>query len=89
MIKATSWKKNKGLSEDSKKKPLESNITKFEVIKAIKKKPNNKSPGQDGIPIEFYKLLWNVVGEDLINVYHKGLDDEQLSYNQYLAISLL
>ena len=79
---------NTGLSEDSKKQ-LESNITKFEVLKAIKKMPNNKSPGQDGIPIEFYKLLWNVVGEDLINVYHKGLDDEQLSYNQYLAISLL
>ena len=76
------------LSESSKNS-LDATITKDEVLKAVRKMHNNKSPGEDGIPVEFYKLYWNIISDDLIEVYLKGLDDNQLSYTQYLAIIIL
>ena len=47
---------------------------------------NNKSPGQDGICVEFYKMYWNEVQEDLFEVVAKGVDDRRLAHSQYLAI---
>ena len=73
----------------SSKQFMESIITKEEISKAIKKMPNNKSPGQDGIPVEFYKVYWNVIADDLLEVIHKGLDNKQLPYTQYLAVIVL
>ena len=29
-----------------------------------------KSPGSDGLPIEFYAALWDFLGEDLVNVFN-------------------
>ena len=37
-------------------------ITYEEIAKAIKDLPNNKSPGTDGFPIEFYKFFWKDIG---------------------------
>ena len=71
------------------KKYMDSIITKEEISNAIKKMPNNKSPGQDGIPVEFYKVYWNIVSDDLLQVIHKGLNDKQLPYTQYLAVIVL
>ena len=79
---------NASLSESSKAH-LDSIITKEEILKALKKMSNNKSPGEDGIPVEFYKLNWNMISDDLLEVYRTGLDDKQLSYTQYLAIIIL
>ena len=50
------------------------------------KMKKNKSPGQDGICVEFYKMYWNEVKEDLFEVVAKGLDDRRLAHLQYLAI---
>ena len=59
-------------------------------MNALKKQKNNKSPGPDGIPIEFYKLYWPTIGVDLLEVYKTGLEDGRLAHSQYLAvISLL
>ena len=41
---------------ESSKLFLETAIAKDEISKAVKKMPNNKSPGADGIPVEFYKV---------------------------------
>ena len=51
--------------------------------------PNNKSPGEDGIIIEFYKIFWNLIGDDLHEVLVHGLENEELSYSQYLALIIL
>ena len=40
---------------------MEKEITEDEIKKAIKNSPNNKSPGSDGFPIEFYKVFWNQI----------------------------
>ena len=36
---------------------------------AVDNMKNNKSPGQDGIPVEFYKVFWN----DIKDIYYKSL----------------
>ena len=36
----------------------------------------NKTPGSDGLPVEFYKVLWSNISGHLLNAlnyaYHKG-----------------
>ena len=61
-----------------------------EIVSALKKMPNGKSPGSDGLPVEFYKIFWGDLGHDYFEVVSSGLEDGELSYTQYLAvISLL
>ena len=80
---------DKELSETSKNK-LDSDIEISEIVSSIKKMPNGKSPGSDGLPVEFYKIFWNDIGNDYFEVITSGLANEELSYTQYLAvISLL
>ena len=67
--------------DEKSKEYLENDITSTEILDALKKHKNNKSPGPDGIPIEFYKLYWPVVGTDLLEVFRKGLDDSRLAYS--------
>ncbi len=38
---------------------LDKEITVEELVLAVKDTKNNKTPGCDGIPIEFYKVFWN------------------------------
>ena len=76
---------DKVLDERSKGK-LDEDISMAEVIHALKKQKNNKSPGPDGIPVEFYKMYWHTVGEELLNVFHSGLDNRRLAHSQYLAV---
>ena len=40
---------------------LDSPITDIELEKALKLMPNNKSPGPDGFPAEFYKHFWSIL----------------------------
>ena len=47
---------NRQLCESSKNL-MDSVLEKDEISKAVKKMSNNKSPGEDGIPVEFYKLF--------------------------------
>ena len=76
------------LSDESKHN-LEKDITIDEVKQAIRKMPNGKSPGTDGLPAEFYKLNWDIIGEDLFEILIQGLNDDQLTYSQYLACIIL
>ena len=41
----------------------------IEIQNCIKTFKNNKSPGTDGLPIEFYKIFWNKIKEPLLNSY--------------------
>ena len=76
---------DKVLDEGSKGK-LDEDISMAEVIHALQKQKNNKSPGPGGIPVEFYKMYWHTVGEELLNVFHCGLDNRRLAHFQYLAV---
>ena len=38
-------------------------LTIKDLASAIKRMNNNKTPGQDGIPVDFYKVFWNTIKE--------------------------
>ena len=51
---------------------------------------NNKSPGLDGLPAEFYKVFWQDIHTYLINALNSGYKKGTLSISQRRGlISLL
>ncbi len=79
---------NLKLSEEEKNS-CESEMSKEEVLNALKSFKNNKSPGSDGIPKEFYIHFWEILGEaftDLLNACH---DIGELPESMRLAILIL
>jgi hypothetical protein len=47
---------------------LENPITERELYVAIRKGISNKAPGIDGLGIEFYKMNWNTIGSELLEL---------------------
>lgn len=43
---------------------LEAEVTEEETRKVLFAMPNNKSPGPDGYPCEFFKTTWSVLAQD-------------------------
>ena len=76
------------LSENSLQM-LDEDLSIAELSKALTQMKNNKSPGPDGIVIEFYKKFWNVLKEPLLRVYDSSLEYGEMAYTQYLAIIIL
>ena len=48
-------------------------IIKNELKQAIYQMQNDKSPGIDGIPVEFYKTFYETLENDLIQLYNNIL----------------
>jgi hypothetical protein len=58
---------------------LEEPITVDELITAVRKGKAHKSQGQDGICHEFYKVTWNIIKQDMLdvlNMYKNGSETE-------------
>ena len=53
------------------KATCEAKITLDEIKEAINDLPNNKSPGTDGLPIEFYKFF----GNDILDILSKSFEN--------------
>ena len=64
----------------------EGKISMIECKEAILKMKKNKSPGLDGICIEFYKTFWPIIGKLLVEVYNECNDNESLTESQNLAV---
>ena len=65
-------------------------LTLSECHAALLKMPHNKSPGVDGLPAEFYLKFWDILGDDLVNVFNECFEIGQLSLTQRTgAITLL
>ena len=56
---------------DKQKNSIEQPITIAEISKVINKMNNNKSPGSDGFPAEFYKIFW----VKLKTFIHRAIND--------------
>ncbi|CAM5175462.1 unnamed protein product [Eretmochelys imbricata] len=52
---------------------LELPLTLAEFSEALRCMPTNKSPGMDGLTVEFYHVFWDVLGLDLVTVWAKAL----------------
>ena len=74
----------RSLSENSRI-TLDSDITIDELKKAVDMMANNKSPGTDGIIIEFYKYFWDDIKFDVLEVFNHSFDIGSLPHTQYLA----
>ena len=54
-------------------------ITVDECFKALTGMANNKSPGYDGITVEFYRKLWNKVGPIVTDAFNESYNDGALT----------
>ena len=66
----------------------EARITK-ECKKAIEMFENGKTPGTDEIPIEFYKKLWDILVDQLVDVFNFSFQLEEMTTSQRQAIIAL
>jgi hypothetical protein len=53
-----------------------------EILEALKTCKNNKSPGTDGLPAEFYKYFWNDLKHYLLEALNYGYDRNEFSVTQ-------
>ena len=65
------------LSEDDKMS-IESPITLDEVAKTLYKMNNNKTPGNDGFPCEFYKMFWSKLKHFILRSIAETYHDRKL-----------
>lgn len=49
---------------------LTDQFTEEEVKRAVFQMENNKAPGPGGFPMEFYHVLWELIKEDLMALFH-------------------
>ena len=71
------------------KELCEGNITQGECIAVLKEMKGNKSPGNDGLSVEFYELFWPVIGDIVVMALNEAFVKEELSSSQKQAIIVL
>ncbi|KAL9967827.1 hypothetical protein ACROYT_G026124 [Oculina patagonica] len=67
----------------------EGKLTVAECFKSLQLFEKNKSPGDDGLTVEFYKAFWNVVGKIMVESLNYAYDHGELSNSQRRAIITL
>ena len=65
---------------------LEKSLAVEECLVALNLMKPDKSPGSDGLPAEFYKCFWNIIGNDLAEVLNFCFSKGLLSESMRLAI---
>ena len=73
------------LTDDEKLK-CEGPVTEQEAKSVIKNMKNNKSPGTDGFPVEFYKFFWSDIRKLLINSFNESFIKGHLFLTQRQSI---
>ena len=72
------------LSEDMKEM-CEGLFTKGECLNAINNMKRNKSPGLDGLSIEFYAKFWPLIGDLMVDVCNESFEEAcYLSHKEVL-----
>ena len=74
---------------DNDKLICEGLMTYDECLQALKLMENNKSPGLDGLPVEFYKKFFYLFGHHLVKLYNAAFIWGQLSPSQRTALMTL
>ena len=64
-------------------------LTADEVLEALKGMARGKSPGSDGLPVEFYLTFWDLLGDDLVEVLNASFDAGLLPFSQRGALITL
>ena len=61
---------------------LDGEISMEELTRALNETKNNKSPGADGYPIEFYKFFWDKIGWFLLRAINENFENKSFSPSQ-------
>ena len=64
------------------KEKCEGMLTKAECLQALKSMKPRKTPGSDGLPIEFYKVFWNKISHCLLNTFNYAYIEGKFSISQ-------
>lgn len=75
--------------DDMDREVLNDGLSLDEFEKAARSMQNGKSPGCDGIPIEFYKRFWDIVGPLLLASFQFSAEKGILSPDQRRAVVTL
>ena len=76
------------ISEENYNK-INENITESELLKIVKSLQNNKTPGEDGLPAEFYKFFWQDIKTPLLSSFIYSSEKGFLSITQKRGILCL
>jgi exonuclease III len=80
----------KNIVDNDKKMFCENKITydecKHVIFECMKL---NKTPGIDGIPLEFYRIFWDAIGNFVVNMYEENFTMGKLSDSQRKSILTL
>ncbi|CAM5102951.1 unnamed protein product [Natator depressus] len=68
---------------------LELPLTLAEFSEALCRMPTNKSPGMDGLTMEFYRVFWDVLGPDLVTIWAESLQSGVLPLSCRRAVLAL
>lgn len=63
----------------------ESPISILEIDKAIPTLQSGKCPGEDGFPVEFFKVMKGKINKLLLRVFNKSFEDSALPKSMYRA----
>ncbi|KAK3548335.1 hypothetical protein QTP70_010190 [Hemibagrus guttatus] len=76
------------LSEQAARE-LDGELTLAELHKTFQGMENGQVPGIDGLPVEFYKAFWAVIGQDVLKVLRDSMNVNQLPLSCRRAILTL
>ena len=74
---------------DEQKLSCEGSITEEECVKALQSFQGNKAPGNDGLSIEFYSKLWEIISEPFVNCVKEIFTSGEMSRSQKQAVITL
>jgi hypothetical protein len=75
--------------QEQDKNALDHPITLEEIAKAVKDLPNNKTPGSDGLPVEFYKMFWGKIQEIVYESIIYAIEIGEMSMDQKRGVLTL
>ena len=75
--------------EERDRESCEGNITAEECLSAMKTMKSNKSPGNDGLTMEFYKKFWGIIGKYLVEAINLSYEKGMLTPSQRQAVIVL
>ncbi|GBG77079.1 hypothetical protein CBR_g23405 [Chara braunii] len=87
LYKTTShWDNTTVRLSQSGKLDLDRPVTVLEAHEALKAMASGKAPGDDGLPSELFLVIWDVVGDSLVEIYNEVLLGGKLAANMSRGI---
>ena len=74
---------------ESEQASCEGPLTLAEASEALRRSNRNKSPGADGLTVEFYCHFWDKLGEPLVSVFNQALDRGELPESMKASVTRL